>query len=181
VAADRGSHGRLVRVLGSVVGAAALGILTASVALAYPAPAASGSLVSGCSSVNEGSSCVYTDQFLTASGGAVSGATATFVVGGVLGISVNPTSATTNSSGQASTTLSTATSACGTATITASVTGVTVTTSVTVPCSAVTTSLPATATAPPGPAAWLYAIFGIAAIVVVAGAVALRRTRQSVV
>lgn len=180
MAADRGSHGRLVRVLGSVVGAAALGILTASVALAYPAPAASGSLVSGCSSVNEGSSCVYTDQFLTASGGAVSGATATFVVGGVLGISVNPTSATTNSSGQASTTLSTA-SSCGTGTITASVTGVTVTTSVNVPCSAVTTSLPATATAPPGPAAWLYAIFGIAAIVVVAGAVALRRTRQSVV
>jgi hypothetical protein len=169
-----------VRVLGSVVGAAALGILTASVALAYPAPAASGSLVSGCSSVNEGSSCVYTDQFLTAGGGAVSGATATFVVGGVLGISVNPTSATTNSSGQASTTLSTA-SSCGTGTITASVTGVTVTTSVNVPCSAVTTSLPATATAPPGPAAWLYAIFGIAAIVVVAGAVALRRTRQSVV
>lgn len=180
MAADRGSHGRLVRVLGSVVGAAALGILTASVALAYPAPAASGSLVSGCSSVNEGSSCVYTDQFLTAGGGAVSGATATFVVGGVLGITVNPTSATTNSSGQASTTLSTA-SSCGTGTITASVTGVTVTTSVTVPCSAVTTSLPATATAPPGPAAWLYAIFGIAAIVVVAGAVALRRTRQSVV
>lgn len=180
MAADRGSHGRLVRVLGSVVGAAALGILTASVALAYPAPAASGSLVSGCSSVNEGSSCVYTDQFLTAGGGAVSGATATFVVGGVLGITVNPTSATTNSSGQASTTLSTA-SSCGTGTITASVTGVTVTTSVNVPCSAVTTSLPATATAPPGPAAWLYAIFGIAAIVVVAGAVALRRTRQSVV
>lgn len=180
MAADRGSHGRLVRVLGSIVGAAALGILTASVALAYPAPAASGSLVSGCSSVNESSSCVYTYQFLTASGGAVSGATTTFVVSGVLGASVNPTSATTNSSGQASTTLSTAT-ACGTGTITASVTGVTVTTSVTVTCAATTATLPATGTAPPGPAAWLYAIFGMAALVVIAGAVTLRRTRQSVV
>jgi hypothetical protein len=191
----------LACVLGSIVGAVALGILTSSIALAYSVPSLTGSEITGCSKVALNSNCVYTYQFLSGTGVLASGASVTFSVSGVLGASVSPAGQTAGSNGKASTTFSPGTSTCGTGTITATASStVTVGTSVATPTATVSTSvfvtcplpgtgtgtgtappLPFTGTDPPGPNAWLYVIFGIATLVVITGAVMLRRTRQSTV
>jgi hypothetical protein len=195
----------LACVLGSIVGAVALGILTSSIALAYPPASLSGSEISGCSKVALNSNCVYTYQFLSGTGVLASGASVTFSVSGVLGASVSPAGQTAGSNGEASTTFSPGTSTCGTGTITATASSpvtvgtsvatatatatATVSTSVFVTCPLPGTGtgtgtappLPFTGTDPPGPNAWLYVIFGIATLVVITGTVMLRRTRQSTV
>ena len=151
-----------------------------AVVMAYPKPPGSGTLGSGVSPVQQGTSnCPFTFRFVDANQQPSSGAPVSFSVGGVSGASVNPTSGTTDANGVASTCLVT-TSGCGTATLTATSGAAIAQTSVNVVCAgAAGIALPNTSTGVPHPSPWAIVVAAFAVLVMAAGGIGLRKTRHT--
>ncbi len=179
-----GPGSRLALAISTILAAGAIGVLTATSVLAYPPPATTGQLIAACERLNPGSHCVFEFKFLNSSGQAVSGDHVNFFLSGCSGCTLSATSGVTNSNGEVSVTVFTSSSThAGRATLEAvdsSTPPVTVTASFTITAAAVT-PLPATSAAPAGSSPWLYVVFGLGALVVIGGAVALRRTRSATV
>lgn len=167
-----GPLGRLALSVG-LAGAAVLAVTT--LVLAYPPPAASATLVSGCSKVAPGKSCAYEFNFVNASGQPVTGALVSFGVAGLSTCSASPTTGSTNSSGNVSTAVSCGTTRCGTFTVTATSAPATASATVTVPCTGGT--LPPTGAIPPSTPTWLWGLFAAAVLVLAGGGLSLRRLR----
>jgi hypothetical protein len=195
----RSSSRRSARGAAAVLGAAALGLLTASVALAYPSPGSTVTQVSSScgGTMVAGTTCTVEFNFQWTTGGASSTTGpytdhqvfySTTCVGGT----VSPASDYTDSSGNTSVTLTISQSAPSqTCTLTVSdrdteEAGGPESDPITLTITAVpglppTGGLPPTSTGAPGPAPWLYVAFGLGALLVIGGAVGLRRTRRSTV
>ena len=167
---------RRVALSAGLAGAAMLAVGT-TVVLAYPPPAASATLVSGCTKVSPGTSCAYVFNFVNASGQPVTGAVVAFGAAGLSTCSVRPTTGSTNSGGNVTTTLSCGTTRCGTVTVTATSAPATASATVTVPCTG--GALPGTSTIPPSPPPWLWGIVSAAVLVFAAGGLSLRRLRTA--
>ncbi len=166
-----------VRRLALSVGIAAAATLAigTTIVLAYPPPAASATLVSGCSKVAAGKACAYEFLFVNASGQPVTGAVVAFGVAGLSTCSASPTTGSTNSGGDVTTTVSCGTTRCGTFTVTATSAPATASAKVTVPCTGGT--LPPTGAIPPSPPTWLWGLVGAAVLVLAGGGLSLRRLR----
>ncbi len=171
----RGPLGRLA--LSVSIAAAATVAIGTTLVLAYPPPAASATLVSGCSKVGAGKSCAYEFLFVNASDQPVTGAVVAFGVAGMSTCSVSPTTGTTNSSGNVTTTLSCGTTKCGTGKVTATSGTATASATVTVPCTGGT--LPFGGATPPSPPTWLWGVVGAAVLVLAGGGLSLRRIRSA--
>jgi hypothetical protein len=164
-----------LRLFGASLALAAVAILGGTaVVSAYTSPGSVLSATSSCSTASPGASCNLTFQLKDANGNPEGNATVTFSVSGVAGSSVQPTTATTDASGNVAAVF-TAGSGCGTATVTASSPPASTQVTINVPCSGAT--LPNTSTLPPTAFPWLGLVALLAVLVVVGGGVALRRAR----
>lgn len=170
------------RHLTRAVAAASLAVLALSVGavttFAYPVPPASATVIASCTSISQGGSCPVSFKFVAADGTPSQGVAVTFTVGGVVGASVSPTSATTDANGVATTTFFAGTQGCGTATVTATSGSASVQTSINVACAAATPGLPNTSPGVPHPSPWAFVVLGVAALALGGGAVTLRQSRR---
>jgi hypothetical protein len=163
----------MVLAVGGLAGAA-------SSALAFDAIGASANFVSSsCTSPAVGQACTYTFHFREFSGQPMVGCPATFT--GAPG-AVNPTGAVTDSSGNVSTQFTA--SAAGPAVVAVSCSGVSASTSPTIVAAAGGTpntgiGLPNTGTSAPGANPALFLGLGLAVMVLLGGAVSLRRSRRT--
>jgi hypothetical protein len=163
----------MVLALGGVVGAA-------SSSLAFDAVGASANYVgSSCASPAVGQACTYTFHFREATGNPMVGCPATFAGGPG---TVNPAGQTTDGNGNVVTTF-TASSA-GKAVVAVDCAGVGASTSPTILAQAGGTpntgiGLPNTGAPAPGPNPALYLGLGLAVMVLLGGAVSLRRSRRT--
>jgi hypothetical protein len=166
-----------------VVGAAV--IATQSVAFAYPTPPASGTVVSGCSTLAQGASCNYVFQFVDSSGNPIQGLLAAIGLDAVPGCAVSPSSATSTGNGEVTGTLSCASnSGTGSEQVIATSGDVTLTANVQIVAGSQGTSnnngttLPDTSTAP-GPNVPLIGGLTAAAALLLGGGVYLIRGRKA--
>ena len=169
----------------ALVAAACFG--TASLVLAYPPPSCSISQTGGPATMTSGTTASFTFQVLDANGNPDGGQSITFTESGVAG-TLNPTSTTTGSDGNAVTAF-TAGNSPGQAHITAtdSAGGCAGSATVTVGAGGVlgistgngsgSGSLPNTSPGAPGPNTALILGLGLAVMVLLGGAVTLRRSR----
>lgn len=187
---------RLLLVAAPVALAAGSLLATAHPALAYPSPSCAINVTNGSATTAANGTSTFTFQVLDAAGAAATGQSITFSEGGVAG-SLNPTSATSNGSGEVSTTF-TAGSALGTATVTASdaagacsgsastnvggggVLGTSTGGVLGISTTAGSGALPDTSASAPPPSTLIFAGLGLALVILVGGAVALRRSREAV-
>jgi hypothetical protein len=168
-----------LRLWGASLALAAIAALGVSgVAMAQSGPGPTVTVVTSCTTVNQGSSCTVTFHFQNASGNPETGVLVAFSVTGPG--TVNPASATTNASGNVSAVLTASATACGTVTLTATGAGNTGSgqTTLSVPCNSGGT-LPNTSTAPPSAPVWPAPVAGIALLVLAGGALTLRRMRAA--
>ena len=158
-------------------------IATQSIAFAYPAPPASGTLVSGCSTLAQGASCTYTFQFVDSGGNAISGLLAAIGLDAVSGCTVTPTSATTDGSGDVSATLSCASnSGTGSEAVLAQSGSVTLTAAVQIVAASTNQgggTLPFTSANRPAPNPVLIASVIAAAVILAGGGAYLVRSRRA--
>jgi hypothetical protein len=155
---------------------AALGVSGVAMAASTGGPTVT--VVSSCTTVNQGTSCTVTFHFQDANGNPETGVLAAFSVTGPG--TVNPASATTNASGNVSAVLAASTTACGAVTLTVTGAGNTGSGQATlsVPCNSGGT-LPNTSTAPPSAPVWPAPVAAMALLVLAGGALTLRRMRAA--
>lgn len=163
--------------LGPVTLAVAALLVTATIGHAYPPPAAAATTTQGCPTVAQGSSCPLTFHFVDGAGNPVSGAAVQFTVSGPG--SVSPTTGVTNASGDVVTTFTASAGRCGNATITATSGSASTSTVVQVVCAASNVPLPNTSGAPGGTSPLAYIGIVLAMLILVGGAITLRRTRRT--
>lgn len=157
-----------------------------SVASAYPAPPASGTVVSGCSTLAQGASCTYTFQFVDSTGNPIDGLLASIGLDAVSGCAVTPSSATTSGGGNVSATLTCAgNSGTGSEAVIAQSGSVSVTAAVQIVAANANQggggTLPFTGTNPPGPNLVLIAGATAAAVILAGGGAYLIRSRRAAV
>jgi hypothetical protein len=170
---------RLIAMFAVVTGAS---IATATAVSAYPTPPASAHETAGCTVVQQGQTCVFTFQFVDSNGNGVTGDTVNFSESGVPGSSVSPTTGVTDP-GFVSTTFTASATNTGTAVITAASGNVSASASTSVVSSGIQgagATLPNTSPTPPGPSALLYLGLGLAVMIILGGAITLRRSRSTV-
>jgi hypothetical protein len=161
---------------------AAVGLLIGSAAvLAYPVPGSTLTVSSAPGTCNPGATCPVTFQAKDASGNPITGENVCFTISGPVGGSVSPLCGLTDP-GFVTTNYTAGTgSTCGTETVTATAqapsTG-TAAATITVPCTGAAT-LPATSATPPSPSPFVYVLIALGVLAVLAGAIALRRTRPA--
>lgn len=165
------------------LGVAAALFASQTIAMAYPAPAASGKVTNGCATVAQGASCTFTFQFFDSGGNAINGLLASLGLDAVSGCSVTPATATTANGGTVSGTLSCAAdSGTGSEIVIAQSGNVTVQAAVQIVAASQGqngSTLPFTSPNPPGPNPWLIAGLALAAIALASGGVYLTRSRRS--
>jgi hypothetical protein len=170
----------LVALFAVVIG---LSMATATAVFAYPTPPASAHETAGCTVVQQGQTCVFTFQFVDSNGNGVTGDTVNFTESGVPGSSVSPTTGVTDP-GFVSTTFTASATNTGTAVITAASGNVSASASTSVVSSGgvqgAGATLPNTSPTPPGPNSLLYLGLGLAVMIILGGAITLRRSRSTV-
>jgi hypothetical protein len=182
----------LTRIVAPLMLVGAAGLASAGIVHAYPPASLTAKETAGCPQMNQGTTCVFTFQFIDQNGNGVSGLPITFTISGVPGTSVSPTTGTTDP-GFVSTTVKASTTNTGLATVTASTSGPKGTASASGTTQIVAlpntgngngngnggTGLPNTSTGAPGTNPLAYLGIGLALMLLLAGAFTLRQTRKA--
>ena len=169
----------ITRIATLVAIASGASIATATAVHAYPQPPASAHETAGCTTVPQGQPCTFTFRFVDANGNGVSGLSVSCSESGVPGSSVSPTNGVTDPGGSVSTTFTASTTNTGTAIITCSSGTVSASATTSVTSGAAGTPLPNTGTSAPGANSLLYLGLGLALMIILGGAITLRRSRST--